>query len=272
MRIGVEAVAFGRVVQRLHRHAGFPQRRFHPPGVLDRGAFVFATGSEEYRHLDAVGQIHRRYRRQLLPVTDPFLEIVFARTTPLDVAGGEHDRQVIDTDIPGRTTVQTGLFGSAHHRRVATITGAIDADPRGVGDSLADSPAGCIGEIVLHGAAPLAGASGSMGAPVIARSTEVDLQHRITRVSEHLADRVVAAGIERTVRPPVRDHHHRLPVGIAFTRHRQVAVQGKPITRLESHRAHDGSRNRVDPAAAADDMVGFLCLIVEDVEVARVAT
>jgi len=75
MRLGVEAVAFGLVVQAFHRCAGALERRFHALGMLDRRTLVFATGGEEHRHLDPFGQVHRRHRAQLGRITQPFAQV-----------------------------------------------------------------------------------------------------------------------------------------------------------------------------------------------------
>src|SRR5690606_16562330 len=89
-----------------------------------------------------------------------------------------HHRQVIDTDISDGAAVQVRLAHHAHQRGICTVARAVDADPLRVGVALLDRPAGGVGDIVLHRAAPLARACLPERATVVAGPAEADLPPR----------------------------------------------------------------------------------------------
>src|SRR6185437_660941 len=68
-----------------------------------------------------------------------------------------------------------------------------------------------------------------------------------------------AALIEYADGATVRQQHQRLIAPIAARRQGQEAVQRQSVARLQRERPHGGGQFRVDPFAAAEQMLGRLC-------------
>src|SRR5690606_23741898 len=136
-------------------------------------------------HLDPFGQVDRRARGKGVafahPVVGPVAQPV-GGARAVRAPGG----QVVDADVADRATVQVRLLRHAHQRRIAAVAGAGDADALRVGDTFVDRPAGGVGQVVLHLAAPLLCAQVAVADAVISRAAEVQAQHRITGGREHL--------------------------------------------------------------------------------------
>ncbi|MNC22750.1 hypothetical protein D3C75_707570 [compost metagenome] len=263
-------MAFGAVIQALHRRAGRLQCGLHALGVFDRRATVFASGGQEYRHLQLRGQIHRRTGTQRLRITHPIALPKHGRIAQLRLPS-EHQRQVIHADIAGRALVQPRLAYRPHHRRVRTVTGAVDADALAVGDALGDGPARGVGHIVLHRRAPLLRTRLGERAAIVGRTTEVDLQHGIPCCCQHLRLVAVAALIEYAEGATVRQHDHWQIAAITALRQCQESMQRHAVAGLQCKRANRGGQFRVDPFTAAEQMLGRLRAGVEQVEIPGVA-
>jgi len=241
---------FARVVGRFHRHADLFQRRFHALGVLHRRTLVFAPRRQQHGHLDPGRQVHRRNLRQCCWLAQPVAQVVHARRAVLHIAALEHQRQVVHAHITGRAAVQRGLAGNPHQRGVRAVAGAVDADAPCIGDAFGDGPARGIGDIVLHGAAPLFRGSLGVRAAMVARAPEVDLQHRIAGRCQQLVVALEAAVVELADGASMRLHHHRQPAAIAAVRNGKEAVQRHAIACGQGHRTHAGTAVAVEPAVA----------------------
>ena len=264
-------MAFGVVVQRLDRHPGLAQGLLHHLRVRDRRALVLATGGQEHRHLDPVGDAVGRHARQRAAFADPFAQVGLARAAALDVAVGVHGRQVVDADIAGRAAIQPGLLGGAHQRRIRAVTGAVDADPARVGNTLIDQPARRVGDVVLHRAAPLARAGFGEGMAIAARAAEVDLQHRVPGGGEHLRAAVKAPLVLDTERAAMGQHHHRQVLAGGAVGQGEVPVQRQSVARGKFDRAHFRHLFRLEPVAPTQQVVGFPGEGVENVKIAGIA-
>src|SRR5690606_8565167 len=253
-----------RVVQRFHRNTLADQGALHQLAVGNRRALIFTASGEEYRYLDPVSHVGRRYRRQPGTLANPFAQIGLAGAVPLDVTVGVHGRQVVHTDVADRAAVQIRFLGEAQQRRVRAVAGTVNADAPGIGDTLLDRPAGGIGEVVLHRLAPLALAGADEGLAVAAGAAEVQLQHRIAGIGEQLRAGIEAPGVLNAERATVRVHHHRqLRLALALGQG-QVTVELQPVACLQLDRTPFGHLQRVEPLTLAQQVVGLLGLPVED--------
>ncbi|MNI25564.1 hypothetical protein D3C73_792190 [compost metagenome] len=95
-----------------------------------------------------------------------------------------------------------------------------------------------------------------MRAAVVARATEVDLQHRVTGVGQQLVLALETTIIEHTDRATVRDHHHRQIVPITAPGQGQETVQRQAIARSQGDWSHAGAVLAIEPAMAAGEKSG----------------
>ncbi len=269
MLVGVEPVPFAGDVQGFHRFAGVAQRTLHLLAVRNRRSAVLATGHEQHRRLDLRGQQHRRTCIQRVALTHPVVRPVAQPACRAGIVAMLR-LQVVDADVTDRAAIQVRLARRAHQRGVTAIAGAIDADARWVGDALFDRPARGIGEIVLHARAPFPRTGPTETGAIVARATEVDTQHGIARLGQHLRVFVERQFVEDPVRTAVRHHHHRHRTRCGRTaRRREVAMQHQAVARLHCHRAHGRQLRRIEPLAPDEDAAGGHRPGVEQVGVAR---
>src|SRR5690606_16241232 len=103
--------------------------------------------------------------------------------------------QIRDTDVVHRCSIEIRGKGNARERGITAITAAIDADARRVGNALVNQPAHAVGDVVLHGQAPLAEAGFPKTSTVARGTAEIHLQDAKSPVGQELNFGVVAPAV-----------------------------------------------------------------------------
>src|SRR5690606_11121574 len=114
--------------------------------------------------------------------------------------------------------------------RVATIAASVDSDTIAVCDTLVDQPLHAVGDIVLHGKAPLTEALFPEAAPIAGRAAEIHLQHAITAIGNKLCLRVEAPPVAGPG-PAMRVDHAGNLMRLTTFGQGQIPVYDQAITR-----------------------------------------
>ncbi|AEK60531.1 hypothetical protein CFU_0697 [Collimonas fungivorans Ter331] len=236
----VEAVAFVILHHVFDRHAALAQAFDDLVRLRLVDARIVGALRHEQRSLDAVSvQGRRDCRQQLLVldrIADHLVHLVEERF-PVRRDGLHEGEHVGDADIIDRRRIQVRREGDSGQRRIPAVGAAVDRYPLGIGDALLDQPLHAIGDVVLHGLAPLLERRFPELAAVAGRAAVVHLQHGIAAVGQQLHFRVVAPDVAHP-RAAVRIDDHRQVLRIFAERQRQVAVDHQAVARLVLHRLH----------------------------------
>ena len=200
---------------------GKQQRFSNTPSLLKRRRGlelqrVFFLVTYQNRH--AVAQERLCHVRRLVP------------------AGGVHQADVGDAQPFESALVQFRIIDQSHQGCIAAIAGAGNADAARIGVALGNGPAGAVGNIVLHGQAPLPHTRFKMARTKPEAAAKLHFQHGIAARGKKLG-----VGIPAPARAPdpgsaVHQHHHRQILAVGTGRQGQEARNVQAIACLEADR------------------------------------
>ena len=208
-------------------------------GLVDRHADVVLAVDDHDGGLEAVDVGHGRLRRaRLLGLADRLVEEQAAGAVLRSVGVENLPVEVVDPGEADGAAIELRLANRAHQRGVAAVAGSGDAQPFGIGEALLHGPAGTIGDVVDHFAAPLAVAEPLEGLAASAGAAEVHLQDRVAARREELGLLIEAPAVGDADRPAVGHHHHRQVLGLPALRHGDVGIDLEPVAGLVAIRLH----------------------------------
>ena len=238
--------------------------------MFQRSAPVQRSVDEHDGGANAARPMHRRAGPALGRRAENFVQVVQPGASCADVAVPVHGFEIVDAGQSYRAAVQLGLADCAHQRRIGAVAAAEDADSLGVGDFLRHGPAGGVGDVVLHPAAPFAEAGGQVREAVAGGAAEVHLQHVVAAAGEQLRLPVEPPEVAHLVRSAMHQNHHRagaLGVRVAG----DVAVHGGAVADVQLHRLDWAQHLRLQLGTTAGNGLDALPLHVHQHEVAGLA-
>ncbi len=235
------------------------QGLLHDLGVSNVDARVTQAVGHEHRCLDAVSVIAGRPLLQellfFLGIADQLLHLVQPRS-PRIRCGLEQQRDIRHAHVVDAALVQLGRKGEPRHGGIPAIAGAINTDPVAVGDALFDSPLEGVGDVRLHGLAPLFTAGQPMFHAKTGRAAKIHLQHGIPPACEKLQCGVVAPAVAGP-RPAMGMHDGRQVLAVGAWRQGQVTLEHEAVPCLDLERPRLGHFFRLDPRAGFRQVAKF---------------